>query len=202
MAWWFGSDWHWWHSRIIELSNRPFNSVEEMNEHLIKVWNELVAYDDDVCMAGDISFGDANQTEAILRRLNGKKYLVKGNHDNEYNVLSEQCLKYFVWVKDRAEIKLKDPNTASKERIIIVSHEPKLTWAGGYKIDKKGQYRYLHAHGHCHSSINHLNKDTTREDIGVDNIPNYALLSEEQLLARYKNRTYMVVDHHGKNNKK
>ena len=41
----FTSDTHFFHGRIIELCNRPFHSVEEMNEALITNWNRVVPRD-------------------------------------------------------------------------------------------------------------------------------------------------------------
>ena len=40
------SDTHFSHARIIELAGRPFTSVEEMDDELIRRWNETVAPDD------------------------------------------------------------------------------------------------------------------------------------------------------------
>ena len=42
MALFFTSDTHFDHARIIELCNRPFSSVEEMNETMIERWNARV----------------------------------------------------------------------------------------------------------------------------------------------------------------
>lgn len=79
----FTSDTHFWHKNIIrpDYSNRPYNSIEEMNESFIDNWNKTVSNTDTIYHLGDVSFGNRESTGAILKRLNGKKILIKGNHD-------------------------------------------------------------------------------------------------------------------------
>ena len=38
---WFTSDTHFYHNKIVEYCQRPFASVEEMNEELIARWNDI-----------------------------------------------------------------------------------------------------------------------------------------------------------------
>ena len=80
------SDTHFWHTRIIRFENRPFKSVEEMNEELIKRWNNKVSKDDTIIHLGDFCFGNKEKTQEIAQRLNGKKILIMGNHDDSRNV--------------------------------------------------------------------------------------------------------------------
>src|SRR5690348_12522526 len=79
----FSSDFHFFHSKIREyMPKRPGNTVEEMNEILIKNWNETVTKNDTVYILGDFSFGKPEPTYNIIRRLNGgTKILILGNHD-------------------------------------------------------------------------------------------------------------------------
>ena len=81
----FIADTHFGEDNIRRYENRPFESVEEMDVSLIENWNSVVSSDDEVYMLGD--FGAEKKEADVLSRLNGKKYLVKGNHDvysNEY----------------------------------------------------------------------------------------------------------------------
>lgn len=78
---WFTSDHHFGHAKIIELCNRPFSSVEEMNEILVERWNSVVARGDMVFYLGDFAMGQRKETVPIASRLNGVKLLVPGNHD-------------------------------------------------------------------------------------------------------------------------
>lgn len=64
---------------------RPgFSSIKEMDEHIIECWNSVVKPEDTVWHLGDCVLGDApvQWMEENWKRLNGKKNLVVGNHDN------------------------------------------------------------------------------------------------------------------------
>lgn len=80
MAIFFTSDHHFYHNNVIRYCNRPFTNVEEMNEMLIKNWNDTVGPDDIVYCLGDFSMA-FRPVEVFSTRLMGKKYLVPGNHD-------------------------------------------------------------------------------------------------------------------------
>lgn len=75
----FTSDLHLGHARMTEF--RPFATVEEMNETLISNWNELVQPHDQVFVLGDVALGKIAETLPLVKRLNGMKFLVPGNHD-------------------------------------------------------------------------------------------------------------------------
>lgn len=75
---WFTADLHFKHKNIIRFCNRPFSSVEEMDETLIKNWNECVSDSDIIYHLGDFCFGDSS---SILLRLKGRIEFIKGSHD-------------------------------------------------------------------------------------------------------------------------
>ncbi len=83
MSIYFIADTHFGEENIRRYENRPFQSVVEMNETTIKNWNSVVSEDDEVYILGD--FGAVNNEQDVLKRLNGIKYLVKGNHDTKSN---------------------------------------------------------------------------------------------------------------------
>ena len=78
----FTSDTHFYHHNILkfEPETRPFGTVEEMNEEIVKRWNSIVGPRDHVWHLGDVLFGTADNIK-IISRLNGTKHLVMGNHD-------------------------------------------------------------------------------------------------------------------------
>ena len=95
------SDTHFGHKRIIEFEpeKRPFNSIEEHDEELVYRWNSTVKKHDTVWHLGDVLFGvGAFET---LRRLQGKKFLIMGNHDN----YGQKYLSYFDKILGIAKIR-------------------------------------------------------------------------------------------------
>lgn len=78
---WFTSDPHFGHVRIIELCNRPFTNIDHMNETIIERWNSVVDHLDEVYVLGDVALGKLDESLKLIPRLNGKKYLIPGNHD-------------------------------------------------------------------------------------------------------------------------
>jgi calcineurin-like phosphoesterase family protein len=108
------SDLHFFHANIIKYSNRPFldsdgnPNVETMNEGIISNWNEVVSKGDRVYILGDVAMGGKSKAPKLaeyLRRLNGEKFLVPGNHDT-YILDSEECMKELTLLPAIAEIKL------------------------------------------------------------------------------------------------
>lgn len=91
------ADTHFGHRGIVRFVKedgrkvRPWDSVEEMNDQLVKNWNETVGVDDVVFVLGDFCI---NRSALYFQHmLNGKKILIKGNHDTfrteEYDGFSE-----------------------------------------------------------------------------------------------------------------
>ena len=58
---------------------RPWDTPEEMDEAMIKAWNETVKPTDKVYHLGDVVIN--RKALHTLHRLNGDKVLIKGNHD-------------------------------------------------------------------------------------------------------------------------
>ncbi len=80
---WFTADTHFGHSNIIKYCNRPFDSIEEMDEELIRRWNAVVDQRDTVYHLGDFSITHDMKRNKIVDRLNGKIFFVPGSHDND-----------------------------------------------------------------------------------------------------------------------
>lgn len=84
---WLTSDTHFSHYNIIRYCDRPFASAEEMDEALVAYWNDTVRPEDSVYHLGDVTIIRGNRVQQekmahIIRRLNGHKRLILGNHDH------------------------------------------------------------------------------------------------------------------------
>lgn len=93
---WFVSDTHWRHENMLKFTPpREFSSVYEMDEKMVEEWNRHVKDGHVVYHLGDVAFGPSrfdDRTDEIMRRLNGRKRLLVGNHDD---VKSTPVMKYF-----------------------------------------------------------------------------------------------------------
>jgi len=84
----FISDTHFDHKNIIKYCNRPFDTVDEMNETIVERWNEKVGADDTVFFLGDFTFwrngdGSGDAVKSWVNKLNGRIIFIRGNHDRE-----------------------------------------------------------------------------------------------------------------------
>lgn len=140
------ADCHFGHDKVRILDGRPFESVEEMDAHMIARWNEVVRKKkDEVIILGDFCMGKGEQAEQILSRLNGKKYLVTGNHDRMFLNDRHFDQSLFEWIKPYAE--LHDNN-----RKVVLSHYPIICYNGQYH----GKTSYM-LYGHVHNTLDYQN---------------------------------------------
>lgn len=163
---WFTSDLHFGHENVIKFCERPWDSVEAMNEGLIQKWNSRVREGDLVYVVGDFAFCNSTTREFILNRLHGTKILVQGNHDK-----GKVCPKGFSSMVSRLEIPIAGEN-------VRVSHYPprytglKQFW---YKYILRRCPKYLDRmlpddggwfiHGHTHNPEQFNNRQI---HVGVD----------------------------------
>lgn len=172
----FTSDTHFWHGHVINFSHRPFNNIEEMNEALITLWNETVGPDDVIYHLGDFGFCGQEKFTDIITRLNGKKYLILGNHDIKN--IKKSWAEHFENIAMMAQINVEG-------QPIYLSHFPFYTWGGLYKENP-----IWHFYGHVHTKNGVItNRDSWLQpnryqyDVGVDN-NNYVPVSFNEIKAK------------------
>ena len=161
----FVSDTHFCHENIIKYCRRPFKDIEENDEELIRRWNEKVPKDGIVFHLGDVAFGNTNRVDEILKRLNGKIYLVIGNHDWRRIVNDHK------W---RFELMTQQINMKIGKRHVILNHYPTLCFSSAWR----GEDATYQLFGHVHTSPytdEGLDQQrlkmlfTSQYDVGVDN---------------------------------
>lgn len=153
------ADTHFGHKKILEFESvhRPFKTIEEHDEELIRRWNEVVGPKDTVWHLGDVLFGQ--EAFKTLGRLNGNKKLIMGNHDG-YSTC--QYLKYFIKVL-----------AAVRYDKCLLTHIP---------IHPDQFHRFLgNIHGHLHSSSI---KDRRYACVSVEHT-NLAPIPLREVIARF-----------------
>jgi len=142
----FTSDLHFGHKDVIRFCDRPFSTLQEMNESLIERWNSTVTDRDKVFVVGDVFLCDIEEGTHYINQLNGYKILIKGNHDHSPSTMIrsgfDECHPKFRY-------------TMPDNRVALLQHYPMPD------ILIKDEYD-LQIHGHIH-----LGKRTRGKKINV-----------------------------------
>ncbi len=163
------SDLHYYHKNVIKFcpNTRPFTDVDHMNESLLEYHNRMVKPKDFFIHMGDFSFGSVDKTHEILFKMNGRKILIRGNHDQTLSkVLSspstmESC--GVEWFGDYKEY------THHNGQLFILFHYPIYSW-------NKAHHKAIHLHGHLHDKITGLPGNI--HNVCWDNYGRYVSLDE------------------------
>lgn len=126
------ADWHLGEDRF-RILQRPFQTSEEYISHLIKNHNKIVSPEDTVYVLGDVIYQKAEVASylPIIAKLNGKKILIRGNHDKV--ITDEQFRPYFETIYpdgSGVEIEFSEipcflthyPTTGKVDRFNLVGH--------------------------------------------------------------------------------
>lgn len=130
------ADWHYNHKNCLAFDNRPFTSIEQMNEALVERWNSVVKPGDTVYVLGDMFWCDSEMAISVLDSLSGRIFLIKGNHDRCH---TKKFTDKFVKVAEYMEIK-------DNGRNVVLSHYP-------IPCFKNHFYGWYHLYGHVHNSF-------------------------------------------------
>lgn len=161
----FTAGWNLNHFGIIKYTNRPFNSVDEMNNILVNNCNKTVGPEDRLFFVGDFVFGPLDdekflKTVRYFRKkiLCNNIFLIYGNHDRRARK-NAAFRQHFVNTSDYLEIK------SEEDQSIILSHYPIVD--GCWNRYKDGAW-------HFHGPVSNIdgkavNIADKRIDVGVDN---------------------------------
>lgn len=158
----FTSDQHLGHAKIIQYCHRPFSNVEEMNSTIIERFNSVVGKNDTTVHAGDFCWAKNHKEaqEKYISKLNGNHIFIKGSHDH--------------WLPDFAQYMWRKEINGV---LIVVCHYSMRTW-------ERSHYNSWHLYGHSHGRLEPFGKSM---DIGVDP-NNFYPLSFEQIREYMNNR--------------
>ena len=175
---WMISDMHFGHGNIIRFCNRPFNNTREMHDAIINCWNKTVGKEDLVIILGDVAYpgASADVTNYWLSRLNGKKFLIIGNHDSYGFINGCEAV-----IRHAAILKYDDEE-------ILLSHHP-----GTIERDTKQWC----IHGHIHNIGYLIDHERKNMNVSVEKI-NYTPISLKELLkmrTKKKQVLYLTGDY-------
>lgn len=143
MKYFFTADEHYGHENVIKYCNRPFSSLEEMEDELMLRHNQVVGKDDHTIHAGDFAFyKDSLLVNKIIGKLNGIHTFIVGSHDYwlERNINRE------IWEQEIEGV------------YIVVCHYAMRVWP-------RSHYGSIQLYGHSHGKLRPAGNQL---DIGVD----------------------------------
>lgn len=155
----FYSDAHFYHDRIRELCDRPYSSMEDMNESLISNINNTVGVDDNLYHLGDFCFSNIDNVEDIINRINcDNQYFILGNHDQVLLNGRGKLIRNPKVKKISSYMELSLKNSKNKNVNVCLFHYPMRSW-------NKQHYGSYALFGHMHGRMEPHGRSV---DVGID----------------------------------
>lgn len=157
----FTSDLHGNHDRGFIYQPRGFNNIQNMNEAIVKNWNETVQSDDEIYVLGDLCLGGPNSLEAnkrFIESLHGRIHVIRGNHDTDARVKMYRECANVVEVVDALYLNYGKYH-------FYLSHYPTFT----SNLEKETlESCLINLYGHTHQKTNFYNDIPFMYHVGVD----------------------------------
>lgn len=157
---WFTSDLHFWHKNVCKYCNRPFESIEEMNQSIVDNWNSVIKEYDDVFVLGDLGFCGIEKLESLISQLNGRIHLIQGNHDSDKIVRGLIARGLIEDVHSLQHIVVTGDEECP-EQDLTLCHFPMIDWYN----KERGAWMI---HGHQHQAPETPSCSVAHWDVGVD----------------------------------
>ena len=179
---WFTADLHFGHKLMIDKermnNSRPYSTVEEHDEEILKNINSQVDKHDLFYILGDFGFSPAIELQKIVHQMNGSKFLILGNHDRNADKLNG-----FEQITQIKMLRLKNVYHADfglfRYLEIVLCHYPIASWQN--KIHDS-----LHFYGHTHGRFENLGLSL---DVGLDAQGYYPVNLHTLLIKLYERNT-------------
>lgn len=137
------ADTHFGSYSVANICNRPFKTLKEMDETMIKRWNHAVKENDIIYHLGDFAEDDvfrlSENVKKYKARLNGRIRIILGNHD--------RGVPYSVWSGLGFDRVYDQPVVI--DNFVILSHEPLYL----NDLANSNAKAYLNIHGHVHGNF-------------------------------------------------
>lgn len=179
------ADPHFNHYNIIKYCNRPFDTVEQMNDTLLHNINRRVQRNDALFIVGDLGNGTVGQLGNVLDKIVcNTVHLITGNHDQRY-INKERIRNRFTSISD---LKL----VSDHGKRIVLCHYAMRVW----QFSGKGSLMF---HGHSHGNLPHYPNSW---DVGVD-ANDYMPVSYKEIVEKMDSHGLLTdrVEHHPGNEK-
>jgi len=150
------SDIHFSHKNIMSFCPvtraRFKNDVDYMNEQIVNEWNAVVTPKDHTYILGDVAFCNKDKAVEFVKRLNGSKTLIVGNHDKKL-IQHKEFQDCFVDWQDYYSINVNGTK-------VVMFHYPIAEWDQMHRGS-------VHFHGHVHGGRTGL-EGSRAMDVGMD----------------------------------
>lgn len=203
---WFTSDTHFGHKNICrgvskwdnkENTTRDFNTVEEMNQAIVKGINRKVKYDDTLYHLGDWSFGGISKIYEFWKQLECKNiHLILGNHDHH--------------IEENNEIYTEQSSILTHDLFKSVQHTKEINVNGtmifmshySHRVWNKSHKGTIHLYGHSHGTLENFPHGKSM-DVGIDSyyrsFKKYEPFHIDEIRTLMKDREIKMIDHHNSN---
>lgn len=156
---WITSDLHLNHNKPFIWQARGFNSVQEMNQTIIKNLQEVIKPTDELYICGDVTLGEIDRE--LLLQIPGRVHIILGNHDTDAR---EQVYRDLGWSVSFGErIKYTD-GTKKGKLSLLLTHYPTFTANPGDSIDQC----VVNLSGHTHTNWSYNSKYPFIYNVGCD----------------------------------
>lgn len=172
------ADNHFNHWNINRYCSRGFKDLKDMNSTMIKRWNKIVRPEDLVIHLGDLVFtkGSSEEIKKVINSLNGRKILIKGNHDRK---------SYSYYLTNGIDFVCERMIWEFNKKKVLFIHSPHEITYNDYRTCKY----IIHGHSHNKGLFIHKRKQCRIVNVSVENI-NYTPMSLITLLNKLQQGYY------------
>ena len=180
----FTSDLHFNHDREFIYKPRGFNAIYEMNDAIVKNWNNIINMEDDIYVLGDLMLGNNEVGISLIKQLKGNIHVVRGNHDTDVRMeLYDKCYN-IVEITEGQYFKYNGYH-------FYLNHYP--TFTSNLEKGAELKIHLINLYGHTHQQTNFYNGIPFMYHVGVDS-HNCTPVSIDKIIEDIKVETKKCID--------